>query len=335
MSQQTTTGSVGATRPAHDWSISALRLASMAAIVACHICQANGLAAAWWLNAGVQVFLVISGYLYGGRDFTGSPVRWFVRRFVKLWVPFAIVAVCLIVADVVSGLAEVSVRQAVLGIICVRPGGIPNGAHLWYVAVALLCYLITPCLHWLRGRFGLPSLLIPAAVLALVGNHVLTSGAWAAEYVVGFCLGSLARDGNERVIMKAGAGISGVVGVAMSLLVMFGIIDIGVDGIGYIALHYILGVLVFCAGRLVLGCSSFIPHDFFHAVLRFSDKYSYEIYLVHQVIILGSFSVFFIDAISVPIGILISVCWSVVCAAVLHTLSKLIEKPIAQALSNW
>ena len=53
------------TKPAHDWSISALRLASMVAIVACHICQANGLAAAWWLNAGVQVFLVISGYLYG------------------------------------------------------------------------------------------------------------------------------------------------------------------------------------------------------------------------------------------------------------------------------
>lgn len=334
MSQQTITGSVGATSPAHDWSISALRLASMAAIVACHICQANGLAAAWWLNAGVQVFLVISGYLYGGRDFTGSPVRWFVRRFVKLWVPFAIVAVCLIVADVVSGLAEVSVRQVVLGITCVRPGGIPNGAHLWYVSVALLCYLITPCLHWLRCRFGLPSLLIPAAVLVLAGNHVLTSGAWAAEYVIGFVLGSLARNGNERMVMKACVGIFGVLVAALGFLVVFGLIGLEVNGIGYIVAHYILGVLVFCAGRLIVGCSSFSPHNFFRAVLRFSDSYSYEIYLVHQVVILGSFSVFSVHAISVPAGILICLCWSVVCGVMLRALSKQIERLIEQALSK-
>lgn len=300
----------------------------MAAIVACHICQANGLAAAWWLNAGVQVFLVISGYLYGGRDFTGSPVRWFARRFVKLWVPFAIVAVCLIVVDVVSGLADVSVRQVVLGLTCIRPGGIPNGAHLWYVAVALLCYLITPCLHWLRRRFGLPSLLIPAAVLVLAGNHALTSGAWAAEYVAGFALGALARDVGERRAMKIGAGVSGALGASLGILVALGLVGLEVDG-GYVAAHYILGVLVFCTVRLAMGCGSFAPRRAFSAILRFSDRYSYEIYLVHQIAILGSFSVFSIEAIPVPIGILISVCWSVVCAAMLHALSKQIEKPIA------
>ena len=306
----------------------------MAAIVACHICQANGLAAAWWLNAGVQVFLVISGYLYGVRNFTGSPVRWFARRFVKLWVPFAIVGVCLILVDVASGLVDVSVRQALLGIMCIRPGGIPNGAHLWYVAVALLCYLITPCLHWLRSRFGLPFLLIPAVVLVLAGNHVLTSGAWAAEYVAGFALGSLARKSDERVVMWVGLSISGVIGLATSLLATFGLINLEVNGGGYIAAHYILGVLVFCVGRLVLGCSSFRPHDFFQTVFRFSDKYSYEIYLVHQVVILGSFSVFAIETIPVPVSALISLCWSAVCGVLLHALSKLIEKPIAQALSK-
>ena len=259
---------------------------------------------------------------------------WFVRRFVKLWVPFAIVAVCLIVADVASGCAEVSVRQAVLGLSCIRSGGIPNGAHLWYVTVALLCYLITPCLHWLRGRFGLPSLLIPAVVLVLVGDRILTSGAWAAEYVAGFVLGALARDDDERRVMKVGAGVSGALGASLGILVALGLVGLEVDG-GYVAAHYILGVFVFCIVRLTLGCGSFAPRRAFCALPRLSDRYSYEIYLVHQIVILGSFSVFSIEAIPVPIGILISVCWSVVCAAMLHTLSKLIEKPIAQALSNW
>lgn len=105
-------------------------------------------------------------------------------------------------------------------------------------------------------------------------------------------------------------------------------------GGGYIAAHYILGVLVFCAIRLVLGCGSFVPQHAFSAILKFSDKYSYEIYLVHQLVILGSFSVFSIEAISVPIGILMCLCWSIVCGFLLHALSTLIEKPIAKALSK-
>ena len=67
-------------------------------------------------------------------------------------------------------------------------------------------------------------------------------------------------------------------------------------------------------------------------VARFSDNYSYEIYLVHQAVILGSFSVFTVDAVPVPVGILICLCWSVVFRVMLRAFLKLIERPIEQAL---
>lgn len=46
-------------------AISAVRLIAMVMIIACHILQYYKLELAWWLNVGVQIFLIISGFLSG------------------------------------------------------------------------------------------------------------------------------------------------------------------------------------------------------------------------------------------------------------------------------
>ena len=52
----------------HFYSISLLRMVAMLSIVSCHIFQYYGNFLAWWFNVGVQIFLCISGYLYGQKD---------------------------------------------------------------------------------------------------------------------------------------------------------------------------------------------------------------------------------------------------------------------------
>ena len=63
-----------------DWSISTIRMLAMCSIVACHLCQLYGLPAAWVLNIGVQVFLMISGWLYGLRPDFSDIRNWYAKR---------------------------------------------------------------------------------------------------------------------------------------------------------------------------------------------------------------------------------------------------------------
>ena len=56
-------------------TISMIRLLAMLSIIACHFCQYYNNEWAWWLNVGVQVFFIISGYLYGNKS-VSSPGPW-------------------------------------------------------------------------------------------------------------------------------------------------------------------------------------------------------------------------------------------------------------------
>ena len=48
--------------------ISLLRMLSVFSIISCHIMQFYNNELAWWFNTGVQVFLLISGFLYSQKN---------------------------------------------------------------------------------------------------------------------------------------------------------------------------------------------------------------------------------------------------------------------------
>lgn len=70
-------------------SIKYLRSLALIMIVLCHLFQAFGNRWAWVLNVGVQIFFVISGFLYGSM-YIENYAKWGGRRFVKLYLPYAI-----------------------------------------------------------------------------------------------------------------------------------------------------------------------------------------------------------------------------------------------------
>ncbi|WP_368335686.1 acyltransferase family protein [Phocaeicola dorei] len=67
----------------HSPSISCIRLVAMLLIISCHICQYYGNELAWWLNVGVQIFFVLSGFLYGNKRID-EPIEWIRKQFVKI-----------------------------------------------------------------------------------------------------------------------------------------------------------------------------------------------------------------------------------------------------------
>ncbi len=81
-------------------AVSVLRVLAMTAILVCHILQSYDNQWAWVLNVGVQIFLVLSGFLYGR--------IWFSSRLRKLYVPFVLFAVlCL---GIMKAFTETSVK---------------------------------------------------------------------------------------------------------------------------------------------------------------------------------------------------------------------------------
>lgn len=87
-------------------AISYLRVAAMMSIVACHFMQALGSHWAWVFNVGVQVFLLISGYLYGHKHIDNWR-EWFGKRVVRIYIPYLLFIVAIIPAYLVAGLMSV------------------------------------------------------------------------------------------------------------------------------------------------------------------------------------------------------------------------------------
>lgn len=299
----------------------------MISIVSCHICQFYDLVAAWWLNVGVQVFLVISGYIFGLRPTPGAPVEWFAKRFRRIYVPYLLTLVLLIMMNLVFDGAVLG-RHELLAALCLRSGSVPNGTHLWYVSVILLCYLVTPVLGWVERKSS-PWLLLPLAIAAsVVGWLLVPSGWWVCVYVLGFAMGRFVLRGvGDSTVMRRCALLSGGA-LCLSLVpcALQPVFGHWVDSAGYIGGHVSGGVFVFCLVRLLAGGTAFEPPAWLATTLRLSDEYSYEVYLVHQIVILGAFSVF--AAMPLVPGVAVVVVWSVVAAFVVHGVSGLILKRI-------
>ena len=69
-------------------AITHLRAFAIVLILACHFLQGLGNSLAFALNVGVQIFLVISGYLYGRRHIVFAP--WFRKRVITVYVPYSL-----------------------------------------------------------------------------------------------------------------------------------------------------------------------------------------------------------------------------------------------------
>lgn len=134
----------------HDYSISVIRLVAIICIITCHMMQYFGFVLAWWFNVGVQIFLCISGFLYGQKRINNSVLNFYKKRFVKILKPYYITVVFAIVIEIillhgdfdyVHGIATLLLRSSFSG-----------AGHLWFIPVILMCYVITPLLNAVRDR---------------------------------------------------------------------------------------------------------------------------------------------------------------------------------------
>lgn len=168
--------------------IAYLRLLSCIAIVSCHIVHAYGNIWASVLNTGVQIFFIISGYLYGAKRVTDVK-KFYFGRIIKVYLPY------LIWTCIAAGLIMVFandyffIRKFIFQIGLIET--LDGQRHLWFIRILAICYLILPLVDLPKGRWSSISCLLIFGVFLIVCYTVTgeVNFIWIATYYIGYIIG--------------------------------------------------------------------------------------------------------------------------------------------------
>lgn len=131
-------------------AVSLIRMIAMLLIITCHFMQAMDIELAWWFNVGVQIFLCISGWLYGSRRIA-EVTSFYHRRFIKILVPYYIVYVTFGLATFLFAKTSFDVLSFIRGLFI--NATIQGAGHLWFAPTVLMCYVLIPGLQAYRERY--------------------------------------------------------------------------------------------------------------------------------------------------------------------------------------
>lgn len=265
-------------------------------IVVCHMFQYYDNVLCRWFNVGVQIFFVISGFLYGTREFN-DPVAFIKKSFIKILIPYYLFLIAGILLYAVFCPSKLGIISTFKAFICA--GTISGLGHLWFVGYILFCYLITPYLYWIRKSISLSDSWIKVTIIyiAILGLLQMLGWAYASYFtpdrVSCYVIGFFAADMIKRYGQKFKIG----------LLLVFASIALLTNGIEiYVKYcwspemsgetktlfymwcryaHLFLGVALF------FGLNEIFKTTKYSLLLKVSDKYSYPVYIVHLLFILS------------------------------------------------
>lgn len=294
-----------AKRPAERLgNLSCVRAVATALIVACHIFQGLDLEIAFWLNIGVQIFFILSGYLYGKKEIK-CPGEFYKKQFLKIMMPYWIVCVVMLAIEAVrTGLGHYNIFN-LLGTLLgfgYWTGAINGLSHTWFISYILLCYLITPLLRHLVNKKSVARNFITLALLTIILQLFASFGvlnidvSYVMLYIFGFVFSNIEGGLSYAKTLAAFTGLAAVV-LAPRIMVQYfaqptltGWLDYFHISVGQFVhySHALIGIALFLALKQLFAkvkCNKF---------LALSDRYSYLIYLVHQIFILNMYSLLFV-----------------------------------------
>lgn len=271
-------------------AIKYIRVGSMLAIVICHVLNAYANRWAYVFNIGVQVFLILSGYLYGKKIIPNWKL-WSVGRVKRVYVPMFVFLI------VVLPFYLIFHREGFLwgayalnflnlqGIPFATGGETVQGIrHLWFITAIMFAYLVTPVLQKYRrySDWLFPLLLACVAIsyFAFPGG-VLFLASWVYLYAIGYLYVNL---------KKTRAYDVGFVLVEIVLVVYmvfnFNLVTQYYNPVNR-AFHDMTGIFIVVVGVMFM---SHLKLKTVPKIVDVFDKYSFHIFLVHYIFVVGPFS---------------------------------------------
>lgn len=270
--------------PQRTISVQYIRVLSMISIIICHFLQSIDIKYAWIFNIGVQVFLSLSGYLYGKKNISDWN-NFFIGRFHKICIPYLIyVIIVLVLYDFfISDLTWKNYACYLLGIQAVC-GGVNGLQHLWFITAILLCYLTVPVLQILRKYSDICLLII--SVVAIIEYSIVQKLVFQFSWFFLFTSSYFYSSSKTKTKILF---LTLVFFVAIYSFIIITWDDIqDLKSMINRIFHDSIGLLI------VIGLSPMIDYLFKKPkqfkVLDWIDKNSYALYLVHHIYLLGPIS---------------------------------------------
>lgn len=284
-----------------DYAISTVRAVAMVMIICCHILQFYGNELAWWFNSGVQLFLIISGFLYGQKDI-GNCISFIEKRGRRILLPYYIYVAPMCIIYFLVDKTKISIYKIFRVLFCVDT--IEGMGHLWFVGVILLCYLFTPYLYWFckSCNYEKPyaSCIRMGEAFAFIQVFGIVCFSYVATYrvacyIFGFFWGYCYKHYGDIAIKRTAViliPITLITNILRIIVKYFGIIQLKGAASSFFSIaegycHLLLGATVFLFFKVIVRKDV----NKRSIVLDLSDKYSYAIYIVHHFFILGPVSV--------------------------------------------
>lgn len=319
-------------------AIKLIRAISALMIVWCHIFQGLDNELAWWFNVGVQIFLFMSGFLMA-KDYIANSIIFLKKRLLKILTPYYILlAITFIVYSMFN--IDINLNNILTYIFCLQgityKNIIPGLEHLWFMSIIIISYLLTLILNSQRekiinGKCGyvvLISFLILTQIIVDFSSLPTAFGARIGAFILGYFIACKYKYTISNKLLK---NISILTIITLLIRIYFTYIDM----IEYHEFNNIFNKYFVNWQHTLLGCFIFITlyylfnlNQFFYEkkinVLNFISEYSYEIFLVHQVIIIGPLSILFLTNSLIVNIVLIFIIVTIV-AVIIYELSRYLK----------
>jgi len=321
-------------------TISVIRMISMLMIISCHILQGLDNRWAFWVNVGVQVFFVISGFLNGKKEIKDTK-EFYIKKIQKILVPYIIIFIIFLFLEkiILNNNYSLSLVTANLVGLGGLYGTIAILSHTWFVTYILGCYVIIPILQkyfsskkFVNNIIKLIILIISFELFEKLSGMNLNL-CWINNFIIGYFYSRCCIDKKSRNIYELG------VFIVFILIIPFAIIyqenlNVTLPSImnsnSNIIIQYghiFLGTVLFIALYKILNKIKIKEKH----ILSFSDKYSYYIYLVHQIFILNYFSVLFLTK-NMIVNIILIFILSFISGIILKIINDFILKTINKVI---
>lgn len=262
----------------------------MLAIVICHMLQAYDNRWAFVFNVGVQIFLALSGYLYG-KKIISNWRQWTLGRIRRVYVPmllFLIVVLPLYLSfhrEVFSWRAYALNYLNLQGIPFVFGGDmVPGIRHLWFISAIMFAYFSTPILQWASNYSDwlFPFFLICIGILYfIVPGPIVFFASWIFIYLICYMYAHLK---NIKIY---------TIGLLLLELLLVVLVAFKFEVILYYfhplnrVFHDVSGIFIVIIGIKLLSQLKLLSIP---KIVDLFDKYSFHVFLVHYFFIVGPFS---------------------------------------------
>lgn len=306
-------------------------------IITCHILQGLNIRLAFWINVGVQIFFFISGFLYGRKELENSrgglQLDWFKRQFKKIIIPLVILEIIMLFVDCFVFHIAYSKYQIIANLLGLGAfyGPFPVISHTWFIGYILICYLITPLLN----KIEFNKMKTKEAYTYLIGiilfiqileyfKVININAAWISNYIIGYFLSNHYIKNNKNYKNFA------IILISLSIITLIPTLILQNTNYNLPAFIIENKQYLYDWNHVLIGSSLFmIMYTIFnrlkiekHKILDLSDKYSYYIYLTHQIFILNYTSILYLTK-SLTSNIILIFLFSVISGVLLYIISNL------------